>query len=291
MAEYLKQADQPLFADILWSRPVLRTGAGRLLLIGGHPGHFSQIQAVYQSALAAGIGECRVVVPDSLRVLLADAPDSVFVPATNSGSLGKPALAQILDEAAEADAVAIGADLGNNSETSLLLESLATKFEGRLVVYAEAFESLKHNLGLLANRPQTLILGLMPELFRLGNALKLPLKIEPERELINKIEIIQKLSQAGRADYLLLNRDMITVAQSQTSVTSAVSSMDFLVPAMVGVAATFWLQNQNKRFEGLTTAAYILRQVRQTLADNDADKALLVGETVAAIRKAIQSEA
>ena len=45
----------------------MRQRAGRLLLIGGHKGEFSLLQAIYQTTEAAGIGECVAVMPDSLR--------------------------------------------------------------------------------------------------------------------------------------------------------------------------------------------------------------------------------
>src|SRR5207253_2372681 len=91
LMDYLKQGSEPLFPKVLWNRPVSRSGAGRLLVVGGHKDEFSSVQAIYQLSLAAGVGQCTVVLPDSLKTLLAGTPDSLFVPASTSGSLGKAA--------------------------------------------------------------------------------------------------------------------------------------------------------------------------------------------------------
>ncbi|HEY6736275.1 MAG TPA: hypothetical protein VI322_01010, partial [Candidatus Saccharimonadia bacterium] len=127
---FLKQANIPLYPQVLYNRPVTRTGAGRLLLVGGHTGEFSQPTAFNQLALAAGAGECRVVMPDKLAALLAGAPGVYFGAATASGSLSRDALGRILQLAEEADALAIGTSLSNNSDTTMLVERLLTEAEG-----------------------------------------------------------------------------------------------------------------------------------------------------------------
>jgi hypothetical protein len=74
--QFIRQEDEPLYPTILYNRPVTRNAAGRMLVVGGHSGEFSVPTAVHQLATAAGIGECRVVLPDNLAK---DNPDALIV--------------------------------------------------------------------------------------------------------------------------------------------------------------------------------------------------------------------
>src|SRR4051812_44492732 len=115
LPKFVRQDGDPLYPKILYNRPVTRHGAGRLLVVGGHSGEFSLPTAVYQLALAAGVGDCQVVLPDSLLKFIGGLPGTNFVPSSPSGSLGSEALGRIVELSEEADAVAIGASLSNNS--------------------------------------------------------------------------------------------------------------------------------------------------------------------------------
>ncbi len=280
---YLKQTDQPLFPKILWNRPVSRRGAGRLLLIGGHKGEFSQLQSIYQLTLAAGAGECRVVMPDSLRKLLAEAPDSSFVPSSPSGSLGRGALGEILDIAKDFDAVAIGANLSNNSETSILVESLLSQLKQPVVLFADGLAAIHHQPKLATTSPNALIVANMQELLKLAGRFGTETSTKPEDGVLNKIKLVSSLSNASNVSYILIDRSMVVAAQAQASLTVAVSSMNFFASAIVAVAAVLFTQNPSKPFEALTTAAYILQQARAKLTTNSTE-ALLIKEIEAAIR-------
>lgn len=287
--DYLKQTDQPLFPKILWNRPLRSSGAGRLLLPGGHPGHFSVIQAVYQIAKAAGIGQCTLALPDSLRALLAEIPDSRFLPSTPAGSLGNGALGELLRMAGDSDALALGADLSNSSETSILAEALVTRSaEARVVAFGDAFTSMKHNLKALIDRPNTLIVATMPQIFVLSEAAGVPIRIK-SGDVTNKIEIMQELAQASKADYALVSRELIVAAEGKISLTTSVSAMDFFLPAAIGLTSVFWIQNPSKPFEALTAGAYALRQARETVAQSD-NEVLLVGGLVKAIDNTLRQD-
>ena len=51
-----KQADEPLFPDILWSRPENKAGAGKLAIVGGNAHAFSAPGMAYDMTLQAGAG-------------------------------------------------------------------------------------------------------------------------------------------------------------------------------------------------------------------------------------------
>ena len=59
--------DQPLYPDLLWSRPQNKKQAGKLLVVGGNAHGFAAAGEAFAQATAAGIGTARVLLPDSLR--------------------------------------------------------------------------------------------------------------------------------------------------------------------------------------------------------------------------------
>jgi NAD(P)H-hydrate repair Nnr-like enzyme with NAD(P)H-hydrate dehydratase domain len=286
--EFAKQTTEPLFPKLLWNRPVSKSGAGRLLVIGGHRDEFNDIQAVYQLALAGGIGAVHVVMPDSLRKLLGDVPDMSFVPASPSGSLSKSSLGEILHLAQDYDAIALGANLSNNSESAILAESILNKYSGPLIAFDECLRALKHQIAALTDRPHTLIVASMTEIFGIANNMHLPLNIK-DGGAINKLEIMEEVAEQGSADYLLIGRDMVVSSEQKLSLTTAVSSMNFFANASMAIASVFWTQNPSKPFEALTTAAYVLQQVRAKLTTTS-DEALTTTEIQKAIAEVMRND-
>jgi NAD(P)H-hydrate repair Nnr-like enzyme with NAD(P)H-hydrate dehydratase domain len=280
---FQRQTDQPLYPKILWNRPVSRRSSGRLLMVGGHKSSFSDIQAIYQLALAAGIGECHVIVPDGLSRLLAGAPSTSFVPASPSGSLGKGALGEILARAADYDALLLGPNLSNNSESAILAESILDRYQGPVILCHEALPLAKHRPELITRRHNGLIIATMPEVFTLAANLNVPIKIK-DSGVVSKVEIMHQVASASQNNYLLLGKDLLVAAESQLSVTSAVSAMDFFLNASIAVSAVWFTQNSSNRFAALTTAAYILAQARKRLL-KATDEALTLQE----IKKAIEA--
>ena len=61
------QSSKLLFPEIEWSKPEQRTHAGKLLIIGGGAGSFHGLVNAHKTALQNGVGEVRVLLPDSLK--------------------------------------------------------------------------------------------------------------------------------------------------------------------------------------------------------------------------------
>ena len=71
----------PLFPSVSWSRPERRDQAGKLLIIGGSAGNFRAVALAYETALKTGIGEVKVLVPDSLKKMIPPViTDIIFAP-------------------------------------------------------------------------------------------------------------------------------------------------------------------------------------------------------------------
>ena len=278
---YLSQSDQPLFPKVLWSRPITKSSSGSLLLPGGHSGDFLLIQSIYQYAVAAGIGQCSVILPDSLQKLLQSFSDTYFVASSPSGSIGRSAIAAILHLSNEYDGLAIGANLSNNSETAVVVERIIHEAHRPSVLYADGLEAIGFNPRSATNRADCLLIVTMPELFKLAGKLGVALSIKPERELLGRVELVQQVAAAMKASLVCAGRELIVVSAGQTSVTSDISAR--INAAIYATLAVFWTQKQS--FQYLTTAAYVIRQVSiATSSDDTIDPAKIVRALQSAVR-------
>jgi NAD(P)H-hydrate repair Nnr-like enzyme with NAD(P)H-hydrate dehydratase domain len=291
---FVRQDDQPLYPKILYNRPVTRSGAGRLLVAGGHSGEFSLPTTIHQLATAAGVGECRVVLPDVLAKFLGGAPGTFFVPASPSGSLGTEALGRILELSEDADAVALGASLSNNSNTAILVEKLVTGLGRPIVAFDDALTATQHNPATLTDNPQALIIATMAEAFKLCGRLGVSIHIRENGGLINKLEIIRDLKAAGRCSYVIYGTEIIVAADSPSDPASPeliVTPINYrlsLVPAVFyAVLSTFWLQNPTDRRAGLATGAYVIREASTHLGSTDRPA---VGDLARALDRALRRD-
>jgi hypothetical protein len=258
--QFILQTDSPLFPNVLFSRPVTRAGGGTLLLVGGHSGEFSLPTAIHQLALAAGAGECRVVMPDVLAKLLGGAPGTHFVAASPSGSLGTEGLGRILELSEDSDAVALGASLSNNSNTSILIEKLALELERPVIAFADALTALQHKIETITDNPDALVIATMPEIFKLCGQLGVSINIRKNAGLINKLEIIQDLRAASACEYVVFGSEIIVAADTEMVVTPINYRLSLVPAAFYAVMSVFWLQNNTNRRAGLATGAYVLAQ-------------------------------
>src|SRR5260221_160024 len=118
---WLRQTKEPLFPDLLWSRPENKRHAGKLLIVGGNANGFATPARAYSAAAKAGIGTAKVLLPAALQKTLGKSfAEAEFALSTPSGSFSRQALDSLLDSANWADGVLLAGDFGRNSETAIL---------------------------------------------------------------------------------------------------------------------------------------------------------------------------
>jgi NAD(P)H-hydrate repair Nnr-like enzyme with NAD(P)H-hydrate dehydratase domain len=286
--DFLKQDTKPLFPRVLYNRPVTRAGAGRILLTGGHTSEFSQPTAINQIALAAGAGECRVFMPDKLAGILAGAPGVYFGPSTQSGSLSRDALGRILELSEESDALAIGSSLSNNSDTTMLVERLISEAHGSLILFGEGLASAHDQLANLGDRPHTLYILTMPEVFKLCGTLGVGINIRPGGGIMNKLDIVHSLAAAVAGDVAVFGTEIIVASGAEPLTFTPVNHRLNLQPAIFyGVLMSFWIQNRANPAAGLTTGAYVVREVGETFGQTDNPT---ITQLTAAVTRALRAQ-
>jgi NAD(P)H-hydrate repair Nnr-like enzyme with NAD(P)H-hydrate dehydratase domain len=137
---WLKQTlRQPLYGELLWSRPENRLHAGKLLIVGGNVAGFAAAAEAYAESGRAGVGTARVLLPDSLQKTVGKVFEAgEYAPSTPSGSFAQRALAELLSMSSWSDGVLLAGDLGRNSETAILLEHYVEKYSGQLTFTKDA---------------------------------------------------------------------------------------------------------------------------------------------------------
>ena len=286
--QFERQNDSPLYPKVLWNRPVSRSGAGRILLPGGFRQDFSMLTAVHQAVTAAGAGECIAALPDVLVKLLGGAPSTTFVHSSPSGSLGRQALARLLELSEDADSVMLGANLSANSDTTLLLERFLQECSRPVIGFGDVLASLQHRLPALIQRPGGLLIVTMPDVFKLAGALGISINIRRDGGLINKLEIIQQVAAAGMCDMAVYGSEIIISVGEQLGVTPLAYRLSELPALFYGTLASFWTQNPAARYAGLMTGAHVLRQVSEPLT-KDPQHRVTVTDGTKAIRQFLDS--
>ncbi len=255
--DWLKQTPgQPLFPDLLWSRPEQKAQAGKLLIVGGNLHGFAAPAEAYAVAEQAGVGIARVLLPDSLKKTVGRMLDNcLFTPSTPSGSFSQQALAEFLDQAAWADAVLVTGDLGRNSETAILLEKFLVKYQGLVTLTKDAVDYAVSNPQMIANRSQTTLVLTIAQLQKLVSALKYPQAVTFEMPLERLVNLLSDFSQSFELNLVLKYQlNMLVAVEGQVSVTRLSAEQELWRVSTAAKVTVWWLQNSQIAFKAMTSS-------------------------------------
>jgi len=257
---WLKQTkDKPLFPELLWTKPQNNRQAGKLLIIGGSQQNFSAVAETYNQATKAGIGSARVILPNSLQKAVGSFfPEAMFAPATLSGSFSSASVTEFLVEAGWADAVVLAGNLGNNSETAIAIETFVNKFEGTLVIGGDAVELLAASTKALLVRPMTTLILRFPQLQHFLTAAGHPVAVTSSLDLLQIITILNDFSNQNSINIVTEYASNISITVGGKVSTTKILKSPTSIAALMAFSAVWLLQNSNKPFEALSTAAVTL---------------------------------
>lgn len=249
-------SDAPLFPDLLWSRPENRRHAGKLLIIGGNGYEFTSPAHAYGDALEAGIGNAKVLLPDSMQKVVKDIfPEAEFAPSTPSGSFARTSLAQMLDLSEWADAILLAGDFGRNSETAIVLETLMQKYNGQIALTRDAVNYFVDTPKPLLNRAKTLLVVTVPQLQRIASGAHYIPALTSEIDMLRFVEWLHDFTEQFEVHIIVKHLDTMFVAiAGQVSSTPAGEGLSAWRVRTASSAITWWLQNPSKPLEALTTS-------------------------------------
>jgi hypothetical protein len=246
--------EQPLFQDLIWSRPENRRHAGKLLIIGGNLHGFSAAAAAFADADKAGAGHVRVLLPDSLQRTVSKLfPAAEYAPSTPvSGSFARNAQQQWLSESAWADGVLLVGDLGRNSETVVLLESYLHNHKGQVMLVGDALEDCIDNPASVLAREDTTLVATLSQLQKIGTASHSATAFTSDMALAQLVEMLHDFSTRHAANFIVHHGDNLIVAVDGQICTHMVKDVSLTTRA--AHAAVWWLQNPSKTYQALVTS-------------------------------------
>ncbi len=249
-------AGQPLYPDLLWSRPENKNQAGKLLVVGGNAHGFAAAGDAYAEAVKAGIGTARVLLPDSLQKTVGRVFEAgEYAPSTPSGSFSQKALTELLNMGAWADAVLLAGDLGRNSETAILLERFADKYAGLLTVTKDAADYFIKTPEPLLGRHKSLLVISFAQLQKLAVKARFPQALTFEMDFLRLVDALHDFTLEHRPAIVVKHLETIFVAtDGRVSTTKLAEDADIWRVKTAAHAAVWWLQNPAKTFEALTTS-------------------------------------
>jgi hypothetical protein len=252
-----QKRDEPLFADVVWSRPQNRRTSGKLLILGGNLHSVTAPAIAYQAAVKAGIGTCRVILPDAIRKTIGKSFDEgEFAPSTPSGSFAKTALPLVLEHCEWADGLLIAGDLGKNSETAILLEQILRKYNGPITITQDGLDYFIKNIGELTNRDNLVLASEFGRLQKMTRAGMPSVIMQHSMSLHALVGLLNNWTRESQAKILTYHNDNFVYADGGlVSTTLRPSPGNWEVP-VAAYASTWWLQQPTARFEAITTAIY-----------------------------------
>ena len=250
--------DQPLFPDVLWSRPERRTLAGKLLIVGGNAYGFAAPAEAFTDSNQAGIGESRVLLPDALKKTVGRSFEAgLFAPSTPSGSFSQPTLAVLLDASHWADAVLVVGDLGRNSETAIVLETFIDKYSGLLTLANDAVDYFTATPRPLLDRSNTTCVINLSQLQKMAASSAFTTAFTSEMDLLRLVEALHEFTSQYRLNLVIKHLQyLIVAANGEISGTKLSDDQELWRIKTAAFTTVWWLQNQGQTFPALSSAVY-----------------------------------
>lgn len=254
-----KQTDKPIYPGLAWSRPENRLQAGKLLIIGGNGHEFNIPAQAYASAVKAGIGTARVLMPDSVAKHLAKLPkpslEIEYTASTPSSSFATKSLVDLLSLSDWADGVLLAGNFGHNSETAILLEKYVTKYTGILMLSEDAVDYFVQAPDSVANRPEVCLVATIAQLQKFAVSLKFQTVFKFDTNIVELVESLHKFTLEFKTTIVLKHLNILYVAsEGQISTTKLDDDFDSWRIDTASKAIVWWIQNSQKTFEAITTS-------------------------------------
>ena len=248
--------DKPLFPDIEWSKPEQKSLAGRLGIIGGNKLGFTGVAEAYTTALSAGVGETRVLLPDALRKTIpAVITDVVFAASNPSGSLAKDALIEALTLGSWSSGMLLVGDAGRNSETAILYENFINQYNGQLTITRDAIDLVKNSNQLLVERPNTMLVLSFAQLQKLFQSVYYPKILTFSMQLAQLVEALHKFTITYPVEITVLHKDHIVIAGGGEIITADWNDpMRIWRGTVASQIASYMIWNPNNHLAAAVTA-------------------------------------
>jgi NAD(P)H-hydrate repair Nnr-like enzyme with NAD(P)H-hydrate dehydratase domain len=254
---WLKQeADKALFPDIEWNKPEQKSLAGKLGIIGGDKLGFVAVGDAYTTALDAGAGSVRVLLPDVLRKTIpATITDAHFAPTNPSGGLSKDARSDLLALGEWANGILLIGDAGRNSETAILYDNFIKDYQGQLTITRDAFDLYKQTLDIVVDREKTLLVVSFSQLQTLFKNVYYPKILTFSMQLQQLVEALHKFTITYPVTIVTFHQQQLIAAHGGRVVTMEWENPMAIWKGSVATrAATYLMWTPHKPVEAVSSS-------------------------------------
>jgi len=253
---WLKQnLDKPLFPDIEWEKPERKDLSGKILVIGGSSGSFFGASEAYEYVLKYGIGEAKVMLPESLKKITSDLPDVYYAEANATGGFSNKSVQTILSYSQWSDAILLSGEYGRNSETAVLLATLAKSYSGLITITKDAVDILNSEMSYLVNREHTLLVCSFSQLQKIGREIQDTRAFKFSDELALIVEHLHELTAKYKVSIITKHGDFLIAAKGGQVVTTQRTDLNELWCLKIASSAcTHYVQHNDRVVSALATA-------------------------------------
>lgn len=219
---YWQQQDpaKPLYPDTEWNKPEQRNLRGTLGIIGGNKLSFAGVAEAYSTALAAGAGEVKVLLPDALRKTIPPIiTEAVFAPNNTSGSLSRDALADMQTLGAWSSGILLAGDAGRSSETAIVYDDFIGSYNQWITLTRDSADLVRRSAPLMVERPQTLYVISFAQLQKLFQDVYYPKILTFSMQLAQLVENLHKFTISYPITIITLHQGSLLIAHDGQVVT------------------------------------------------------------------------
>lgn len=210
------QSDKLLFPEIEWNRPEQKTRAGKLLIIGGGAGQFRSLALAYETAIKTGVGQVKVIAPDSLKKTLKidQLHDIFFVTSNNSGGFSIEVLKDLKAGEKWADSILLIGDTNKSSETAVLFEKFILETEKPILITRDSIDILMNSFVEILNKPNITIFASYAQLQKIFSSVFYPKILTFSLPLLQVVEIIHKFTLSFESQIVTFHAESLIMSKN-----------------------------------------------------------------------------
>ena len=250
-----QEKNKPLYEEILWAKPENKRHKKKLVIVGGNTHAFTAIASSYNQTLEAGIGSCKIVLPDKLeKVIGKSIDDVVYLASDTSGGIAKGATIAMHEYAQWGDGVYLPGELGHSNETTRFVEQFVEETKSPLILSGDALEIFYEHPEDIFDRENTILVLTLSQLQKMAPQLGVEIPITHKMGLVQIVEALHSITEDRETMVLTHHQDNLIVAMYGEVSTTSVESDENWQLQTASKAAVYLLQHPEKPFQAVTTS-------------------------------------
>jgi hypothetical protein len=249
--------NQPLFPNLLWSRPENKLNSGRLLIIGGSASGINETSQAYIEASRAGIGLAQVILPDKVKPLVGNAFEQTFFATSNkSGGFAKTAIVTFAELSENSEGILITGQLGHNSETNILIDTFISEANQPVTITSDSVEQIVLANPVMLNISNLVIVCTLNQLQKLATKTRSTQAITSTMPLNKLAQFIHDFTKIHKCSLLTRQSDYFISSYDGEVVTTSIEndSASWQI-SLAAHAIVLLIQNKTNRLGAISCAA------------------------------------